>query len=47
MNELLVATGLIAGVAGAHVIGFWLGSLRRTATDLIDSGGRQMAAIRK
>jgi hypothetical protein len=27
MTELLVALGLIAGVVGAHEIGFWLGAL--------------------
>jgi hypothetical protein len=29
MTELLVVLGLIAGVVGAHEIGFWLGSLTR------------------
>src|SRR4029077_15381444 len=29
MTELLAALGLIAGVVGAHEIGFWLGALTR------------------
>jgi predicted ATPase len=33
MTELLVGLGLIAGVVGAHEIGFWLGALSRSADD--------------
>jgi hypothetical protein len=43
MIELLVAMGLIAGVVGAHEIGFRLGSLRRTADEPFD---RQIALVR-
>jgi hypothetical protein len=43
MTELLVALGLIAGVVGAHEIGFWLGSLTRSADDPFD---RQVALVR-
>jgi hypothetical protein len=43
MTELLLAIGLIAGVVGAHEIGFWLGSLRRTADEPFD---RQIALVR-
>jgi len=30
MTEILVASGLIAGVVAAHELGFWLGSLIRS-----------------
>ena len=43
MTELLVAMGLIAGVVAAHEIGFWLGSLTRSADELFD---RQVALVR-
>src|SRR6516165_11030356 len=43
MIELLVAVGLIAGIVAAHDIGFWLGSLRRTADEPFD---RQVALVR-
>jgi len=43
MTELLIAFGLIAGVVGAHEIGFWLGSLSRSADEPFD---RQVALIR-
>ena len=43
MTELLIAFGLIAGVAGAHEIGFWLGSLTRSADEPFD---RQVAVVR-
>jgi hypothetical protein len=43
MTELLVALGLIAGVVGAHEIGYWLGSLTRSADELFD---RQVALVR-
>jgi hypothetical protein len=43
MTELLVAVGLIAGVVAAHEIGFWLGSLTRSADDPFD---RQVALVR-
>ncbi|WP_426615670.1 hypothetical protein [Bradyrhizobium sp. McL0616] len=43
MTELLVAIGLIAGVIGAHEVGFWLGSLTRSADEPFD---RQVALIR-
>jgi hypothetical protein len=43
MTELLAALGLIAGVVGAHEIGFWLGSLTRSADDPFD---RQVALVR-
>src|SRR6476620_10733547 len=43
MTELLVALGLIAGVVAAHEIGFWLGSLTRSADEPFD---RQVALIR-
>jgi hypothetical protein len=43
MTELLVAMGLIAGVVAAHEIGFWLGSLTRSADETLD---RQVALIR-
>jgi hypothetical protein len=43
MTELLLAIGLIVGVVGAHEIGFWLGSLRRTADEPFD---RQIALVR-
>jgi hypothetical protein len=40
ITELLVAIGLIAGFVAAHAIGFWLGSLTRSADDQFD---RQVA----
>jgi hypothetical protein len=43
MTELLVALGLIAGVLAAHEIGFWLGSLTRSANEAFD---RQVALVR-
>jgi hypothetical protein len=43
MTELLVALGLIAGVVAAHAIGFWLGSLTRSADEAFD---RQVALVR-
>ena len=43
MTELLVAMGLVAGVVGAHEIGFWLGSLTRSADEPFD---RQVALVR-
>src|SRR5215510_9827 len=43
MTELLVAMGLIAGVVAAHEIGFWLGSMTRSADDPFD---RQVALVR-
>src|SRR6516162_4096720 len=43
MTELLVAMGLIAGIVAAHEIGFWLGSLRRTADEPFD---RQIVLVR-
>ena len=43
MTELLVALGLIAGVVGAHEIGFWLGTLTRSADEPFD---RQVALVR-
>jgi hypothetical protein len=43
MTELLVAIGLIAGFVAAHAIGFWLGSLTRSADDQFD---RQVALVR-
>jgi hypothetical protein len=36
MTELLVAVGLIAGAVAAHDIGFWLGSLTRSADEPFD-----------
>jgi hypothetical protein len=43
MTELLVALGLVAGVVGAHEIGFWLGSLTCSADEPFD---RQVALVR-
>jgi hypothetical protein len=43
MTELLVALGLIAGVVAAHEIGFWLGSLTRSADESFD---RQVGLVR-
>jgi hypothetical protein len=43
MTELLIATGLIAGLIAAHEIGFWLGSLTRSADEPFD---RQVSLIR-
>ncbi len=43
MTELLVALGLIAGVAAAHEIGFRLGSLTRSTDEPFD---RQVALVR-
>jgi hypothetical protein len=43
MTELLVALGLIAGVVGAHEIGFWLGALSHSADEPFD---RQVALVR-
>ena len=43
MTELLVAMVLIAGVAAAHAIGFWLGSLTGSADEPFD---RQVGLVR-
>src|SRR5215467_11707854 len=43
MIEVLVALGLIAGIVAAHEIGFWLGSLNRSADEPFD---RQVALVR-
>ncbi len=43
MTELLVVCGLIAGVAVAHEIGFWLGSLTRSKDEPFD---RQVGLVR-
>ncbi len=43
MTELLIALGLIAGVVAAHEIGFWLGSLTRSADEPFD---QQIALVR-
>jgi hypothetical protein len=43
MTELLVAMGLIAGVGVTHEIGFWLGSLTRSADEPFD---RQVGLVR-
>ena len=43
MTELLIAVGLIAGAVAAHEIGFWLGSLTRSADELLD---RQVTLVR-
>jgi hypothetical protein len=43
MTELLVAAALIAGLVAAHEIGFWIGSLARSADDPFD---RQVALVR-
>jgi hypothetical protein len=43
MTELLVAMGLIAGVVGAHEIGFRLGSLDRSVDEPFD---RQVGLLR-
>jgi len=43
MTELVVAIGLIAGVVAAHEIGFWLGSLTRSADEPLD---RQVGLVR-
>jgi hypothetical protein len=43
MIEILVALGLIAGIVAAHEIGFWLGSLTRSADEPFD---RQVALVR-
>jgi hypothetical protein len=43
MTELIVALGLIAGVVAAHEIGFWLGSLIRSADEPFD---RQVTLVR-
>jgi hypothetical protein len=43
MTELLVAMGLVAGVAVAHEIGFRLGSLARSADEPFD---RQVGLVR-
>src|SRR5262249_51387081 len=36
MTELLIAMGLIAGLVAAHEIGFWIGSLTRSADEPFD-----------
>ncbi len=43
MIEFAVAIGLIAGLAAAHEIGFWLGSLVRSTDEPFD---RQIALVR-
>ena len=43
MTELLLALALIGGVVAAHELGFWLGSLVRSADDPFD---RQVALVR-
>jgi hypothetical protein len=43
MTELLIAFGLIAGLVVAHEIGFWLGSLTRSADEPFD---RQVGLVR-
>jgi hypothetical protein len=43
MTELLIALGLMGGVVAAHEVGFWLGSLVRSADDPFD---RQVALVR-
>jgi hypothetical protein len=43
MTEFLIALGLVGGFIVAHEIGFWLGSLTRSADDAFD---RQVALIR-
>jgi hypothetical protein len=43
MTELLIALGLIGGIVAAHELGFWLGSLLRSADDPFD---RQVALVR-
>ena len=43
MTELAGPLGLIAGVVAAHEIGFWLGSLTRSADEPFD---RQIALVR-
>ena len=43
MIELLIAMGLIAGLVAAHEVGFWLGSLTRSADEPFD---RQVGLVR-
>jgi hypothetical protein len=43
MTELLIALGLIGGVVTAHELGFWLGSVRRSADETFD---RQVNLVR-
>jgi hypothetical protein len=43
MTELLIAAALVAGLAAAHAIGFWLGSLTRSADEPFD---QQVALVR-
>ena len=43
MTELLLALGLIAGGVASHGLGFWLGSLTRSADEPFD---RQVALVR-
>src|SRR4029450_4962572 len=43
MTEQLVALGLIVGVVAVHELGFWLGSLTRSADESFD---RQVALVR-
>jgi hypothetical protein len=43
MTELLIAMGLLVGVVAAHEIGFWLGSLTRSADEPFD---RQIGLVR-
>jgi len=43
MTELVVAMGLIVGLAAAHEVGFWIGSLTRSTDEPFD---RQVALVR-
>lgn len=43
MVELLIAVGLVGGVMASHEVGYWLGSLVRSADDPFD---RQVALVR-
>src|SRR5438067_10171814 len=43
MTELLIAMGLIAGLIATHEIGFWVGSLTRSADEPFD---RQVGLVR-
>lgn len=43
MQELLIALGLVAGIVAAHELGFWVGTLTRSADDAFD---RQVGVVR-
>ena len=43
MTALLLVLGLIAGIVGGHEIGYWLGSLSRSADEVFD---RQVVLVR-